>query len=87
MNLQSTRQTLQATAAGFSAHAGIDDLVSVPWRLQSLWTQRDPTLLRPNPLGGTQTVAQHEDRTVGGHRVLERDEQQADAERPGASGS
>ena len=44
-------------------------------------------MLRPNAVGGTQTVAQYEDRTVGGHRVLERDEQQADAERPGAGGS
>jgi hypothetical protein len=38
-------------------------------------------------MGGTQAVAQHEDRTAGRHRVLERDEYQADAERPGANGS
>ena len=87
MNLEGAGQTLQAAAAGLSAHAGVDDLVSVTLSPQSLREQRNPTLLRPNAVGGTQTVAQHEDRMVGGYRVLERDEQQADAERPGASGS
>jgi hypothetical protein len=74
MNFQGSGQPLQATDAGFSAHAGVDDLVSVTLCLQSLRKQRYPTLLWPNPIGGTQAVAEHEDCTVGRHRVLERDE-------------
>ena len=74
MNFQRAGQALQAAAARFSAHAGVDDLVSVTLCLQSLRKQRYPTLLWPNPIGGTQAVAEHEDRTVGRHRVLERDE-------------
>ena len=87
MNLQSTRQALQATLARLPAHAGIDDLVTVTLCLQSLPEQRNPTLFRPDPIRGTQAVAEHQDSTVGSHRVLERDEQQTNAERPGASDS
>ena len=87
MNLQRPGQALQAAAGGLAAHAGVDDLVSVPLSLQSLREQRNPTLLRPDAVGGAQTVAEHEDGMVGRHRVLERDEQQADAERPGAKWS
>ena len=87
MLLQGTRQTLQTPATGLSAHAGIDDLVTVTLCLQSLRQQRNPTLIRPNLVSGTQAVAEHEDGTVGSHRVLERDEQQSNAERPGASDS
>jgi hypothetical protein len=75
MNFQSARQTLQPTGARFTAYAGVDDLVSVTLGLQSLREQRYPTLLRPNTVGGAETVAEHEDRTAGRrHRVLERDE-------------
>jgi len=74
MLLQGTWQALQATASGLSAHAGIDDLVPVTLGLQSLREQRNPTLLRPKLICGAQTVAHHEDRAVGRHRVLERDE-------------
>ena len=74
MNLQSTGQALQATLARLPAHAGIDDLVTVTLCLQSLPEQRNPTLLGPNLIGGTQAVAEYEDGMVGSHRVLERDE-------------
>ena len=74
MNIQCSRKPLQATAARLTAYAGVDDLVSVTLCLQSLRKQRNPTLLWPNPGGGTQAVAEHEDRSVGRHRVLERDE-------------
>ena len=74
MKLQSARQALQATLARLPAHAGIDDLVTVTLCLQSLPEQRNPTLFGPNPIRGTQAVAEHEDGMVGSHRVLERDE-------------
>ena len=74
MQLESARQALQSAPAGFPAHAGIDDLVTVTLCLQSLPQQRNPTLIRPNPIRGTQAVAEHQDGTVGSHRVLERDE-------------
>jgi len=47
--------------------------------LKSLREQRNPTLLRPDSEGGTQAVAEYQDRTVGSHRVLERNEQQSTA--------
>ena len=87
MQLQSARQALQSTTARLPAHAGIDDLVTVTLCLQSLRQQRNPTLIRPKLVRGTQAVAEHQDGTVGSHRVLERDEQQSNAERPGASDS
>ena len=74
MKLQSARQALQPTPTRLPAHAGIDDLVTVTLCLQSLPKQRNPTLFRPNPIRGTQAVAEHEEGTVGSHRVLERDE-------------
>ena len=87
VQLQRARQALQAAARGFAADAGVDDLVPVPLSLKSLCEQRDPTLLWPDSVGGTQTVAEYEDGAVRGHRVLERNEQQSHAERPGAGDS
>ncbi len=57
MNFQCAWQPLQAPAAGLTAYAGVDDLVSVTLCLQSLRKQRNPTLLWPNPVGGTKAVA------------------------------
>jgi hypothetical protein len=74
MNFERPRQALQPSSARLTAYAGVDDLVSVPLGVQSLCEQRNPTLLRPNAVGGAKTIAEHEDRTVGRHRVLERDE-------------
>jgi len=76
VQLQRPRQALEASAGGFAAYAGVDDLVSVPLRLKSLPEQRNPTLLRPDSKCGAQAVAEYKDRMVGGHRVLERDEYQ-----------
>jgi len=59
MKLERTRQALQSTPAGFSAYAGIDDLVTVTLCSQSLPEQRNPTLFRPDPVRGTQAVAEH----------------------------
>jgi len=73
VQLQRPRQSLEPAGAGFAADTGVDDLVSVPLSLQSLRKQRHPTLLSPDSVGGAQAVAEHKDRTVGGHRVLERD--------------
>ena len=74
MKLESARQALQTTPTGLPAHAGIDDLVTVTLCFQALREQRHPTLFRPNPIGGTQAVAEYQNGTVGSHRVLERDE-------------
>ena len=84
MQLQGAGQPLEAALGGLAADAGVDDLVPVPLSLQSLRKQSDPTLLRPEAVGGAQAVAEHKDVAVGGHRVLERDEQQSQARAPQA---
>ena len=80
-------QAFQPAARGLTADAGVHDLVSVPLSLQSRRKQRDPTLLWPDSESGAQTIAEDKDRTVGSHRVLERDEHQPDAQRSGADSS
>src|SRR2546421_12994273 len=65
-------QIVNASVSGETTSGGLERL---PRALQ---------LHQPGTECGAQAVAEHKDRVVGGHRVLERDEHQPQAQRPGA---